>query len=213
MTDSEADVLMGDAGAASEPQSQPSTSQARQKKITNWAFKTTEQTREELDMKVARFFYACNISFMSSEHEAFQDLIKSLRPGYAPPSRKALAGRLLNKTYTDLKEDMKEAINGSKHVTLVQDGWSDIANSPVVAHTLHTPRKVFFLNSVWVEEMPKTAENCARLAEDAIKEAQNEYGVSITGLVTDNAATMNRMRELVSARHPEVSVWGCLSPP
>ena len=105
-------------------------------------------------------FFANNISFNTSESKHFKDLISILRPGYQPPNRRAFAGRLLDRTYEELKEEMKEALAETAEVTLalVQDGWSDVTNSTVSAHTIHTPGKVFFLNSKWVEDMPDSGE-------------------------------------------------------
>ena len=205
-----------DVSVSSDPQPGPSSSRPirpspRQQSITNWAFRTSGRHKEELDLKVARFFFANNISFNTSESTHFKELVSGLRPGYEPPNRKALAGRLLDRTHAALKEEMKEALAKTAEVTLVQDGWSDVANSPVVAHTLHTPGGAFFLNSKWVEDTPKTAENCALLAEEAIQEARTQYGVRVTGLVTDNAKSMENMRRIIHQRRPEVAVWGCAS--
>ncbi|KAF0288517.1 Mediator of RNA polymerase II transcription subunit 20 [Amphibalanus amphitrite] len=131
---------------------------------------------------------------------------------YDPPNRKAIAGRLLDQTYDKMKAEMREALAKTSEVTLVQDGWSDVSNSPVIAHTIHAPGGgTFFLNSKWVEDMPKTAENCALLAEEAIEEARSQYGVKVTGLVTDNAKNMQNMRRIINQRHPEIAVWGCAS--
>lgn len=59
-----------------------------------------------------------------------------LRPGYNPPNRKDISGPLLDQVHDKLKTKMKYEIQG-KNVVLVQDGWSDIHNTPVIASSIH----------------------------------------------------------------------------
>ena len=63
-----------------------------------------------------------------------------------------------------------------KDATLVQDGWSDIHNSPVIAHSVHTGEKSYFVNSVDTGTNKKTATYCATLAVEATKEANAKFG-------------------------------------
>ena len=98
--------------------------------------KTSDSLNQQLDEKVAKFFYGCNIPFAVAEHPLFLDLIQSLRPGYRVPTRKAIGEPLLNRVTEGLKVEMKQHLEG-KVVTLVEDGWSNIHNDPVVATCLN----------------------------------------------------------------------------
>jgi len=51
--------------------------------------------------------------------------------GYQSPSRKQIAENLLDSVYDQLQGGMKELIDG-KTGTLVQDGWSNIHNEPII---------------------------------------------------------------------------------
>ena len=50
-------------------------------------------------------------------------------------------GRLLDNTYKKVSEETKKTVAG-KSVTLIQDGWSDVHNSPIIANVIHTGKHV-----------------------------------------------------------------------
>jgi len=80
-------------------------------------------------------FFACNISFIVTEHPQFFWVIQLVRPGYTPPSRKAIGGILLDNVHNQLTQDVRDSVSG-KTATLVRDGWSNIHNEPIVASCL-----------------------------------------------------------------------------
>ena len=59
-----------------------------------------------------------------------------------------------------------------KDVTLVQDGWSNIHNNPVIATSIHTGTKTYFLNAVNTGSNKQNASFCASLFQKAITEAE-----------------------------------------
>ncbi|GBM92236.1 hypothetical protein AVEN_246641-1 [Araneus ventricosus] len=102
--------------------------------------------KHDLDIQVAKFFYSCNIPFNVAEQAEFLALIQKLRPGYKPQSLKALSENLLNEVTTLLQNDMALALE-NKECTLMEGGWSNIHNKPVIASCLHTDGKSYFLNA------------------------------------------------------------------
>ena len=98
-----------------------------------------------LDAQIARLFYACNLPFSLVEHYVFRQTIAMLRPGYAPPTRNKLAGQLLEYIYDEITEASASVLE-EKNVTLILDGWSDIHNSPIIAHSVHTGKNL----TLWV---------------------------------------------------------------
>ena len=97
--------------------------------------------KDALDAQIARLFYACNLPFSLVEHYVFRQTIAMLRPGYAPPTRKKLAGQLLEYIYDEITEASASVLE-EKNVTLILDGWSDIHNSPIIAHSVHTGKNL-----------------------------------------------------------------------
>ena len=69
-----------------------------------------------------------------------------LWPGYTPPDRKALSGRLLDWVFDTLSDGVAEELD-SKEVTLVQDGWSDSHNQPEIVSCIHTGKKSYFVTA------------------------------------------------------------------
>ena len=98
-----------------------------------------------------------------------------------------------------------------KDVTLVQDGWSDIHNSPVIAHCVHTGERSYFLNSVDTESNKKTATYCTSLAIGATKEATDKFRCKVVAVVTDNEHKMQSMRSKLKLLDSSLSVYGCAS--
>ena len=139
-----------------------------QTNIGEYIVKTNSDYKHELDVQVAKFFFACNIPFNAVEHKEFITLVKNLRPGYTPPNRKTLSGTLLDEMTCNLENEMKSQLQG-KECTLVQDGWSNIHNDPVIASCLQVENKVFFLEATDCSDNQKTAEFCRDKLKDSMK--------------------------------------------
>ena len=57
----------------------------------------------------------------------------------------------------------------------------------------------------------KTAQYCATLAKDAIKEANLKYGCHVSAVTTDNEKKLQKMRDLLPEDDQNVIVYGCAS--
>ena len=182
----------------------------QQPQMTGFTVVTDNKTKQQLDEQIARFFYACNIPFAVAEHHEFKQMLMLLRPGYKPPNRKAIGGTLLDKVYESVNEVTARNLK-DKPVTLIQDGWSDIHNSPVIAHCIHTGSKAYFLSSEETGAHKKTSDYCAELAKKSIAEAEEKYGCQVTAVVTDNEKKMLKMREMLHAEDESLIVYGCSS--
>ena len=172
-----------------------------QPKMNYYVVKTNLQQKDDLDAQIARLFFACNLPFNLVEHDVFKQTIAMLRPGYAPPTRKKLAGPLLDQIYNEVTEAAASVLKG-KNVTLVQDGWSDIHNSPVIAHSVHTEEKSYFVNSVDTGTNRKTATYWASLAIEATEEATVKFRCKVVAIVTDNER---------KKKDNSLTVYGCAS--
>ena len=75
--------------------------------------------------------YSMRVIFLLAfaENDVFKKTISILRPGYTPPTRKSIAGGLLDKIYIEVTTMAASALEG-KEVTLLQDGW----NCPLCAY-------------------------------------------------------------------------------
>ena len=77
----------------------------------------------------------------------------------------------------------------------MQDGWSDIHNTPVIAGNVHTGEKSYFIFAIDTSTNRKTADYCATLARDTVKIAES-FGFNVTAVVTDNERKMNSMPKI-----------------
>ena len=116
-----------------------------------------------------------------------------LRPGYFSPKHKDIGDYLLDKVHGKVMDEMKSGLKGKDGV-LVQDGWSDIHNCPVIASSLHVEGKSYFMSATETGTNKKTAQYCTSVATEAIKEVKELYECKITGVVTDNEKKMQVMR-------------------
>lgn len=150
-----------------------------------------------------------NIPFIAAEGEKFKELCELLRPGYSPPGRKIVGGRLLDDVYEGVMTETKEKIEGKQFLILTQDGWSSIHNDAVIAHSFSDGKTNYLLNVRDTGANKKTAEFCYTLIDEAITEIKAKFGKDVFAVVTDNEAKMKKMRELVELRHPDIIVYGC----
>ena len=181
-----------------------------QPQMSSFCLLTDSAAVTQLDLQIARFFYACNIPFNIAQHKEFKAMISLLRPGYSPPNRKILAGNLLNTVHERINEHICEQTRG-KEVTLIQDGWSDIHNNPVIATSIHTGSKSYFLNAVDTGANKKTASFCAELFQSAISEAEAKFDCRTIGVVTDNERKMESMSRKLCEVDNSLITYGCSS--
>jgi len=81
-------------------------------RLDNFVTKTSKSEKEVFDTQIAKFIYATNSSFRIVEHPDFVRLIELLHPGYSPPSRLDISGRLLDAVHSTCLESSKEMLKG-----------------------------------------------------------------------------------------------------
>ena len=151
-------IITGIKRAFGEDNGAPPVKRFVQPDMAAQVFRTSDTTKDLIDNKLARFFLGCNIPFNVVEHPLFNDLLQALRPGYKPPTRKALADRHLDNVAEQVTCDVKKKLDG-KVVTLVEDGWSNIHNDPVVATCVSVDGNSYFVSATDTRSMPKTADD------------------------------------------------------
>ena len=176
--------------------------------MDKYVIRTSSTMKEKLDVQFARAIYACNIPFSAAENPEMKKLMTMARGGsYNPPTRQALSGKLLDNVSEDCEEVIKENLNG-RQVTLVQDGWSNVHNNPIIGSCLHTGKKAFFVRAVDTGSEKKTAEYIAELTKTEIERCEVQYGCKVIGFVSDNEAKMLRTRAIIQESNG-IEVVGC----
>lgn len=171
--------------------------------------RTTVEQKDQLDKQFARFIFSENISFRSVESEQLVKLFDIMRPGYKPPNREILAGRLLDEIHEEVLTEVKEKVGYQDTLVLTQDGWSSVKNDPIIAHSFYDGKENYLLNIEDTGSEKKTAQFCFELLDNAIQEIKRNFGKTVFAVCTDNENKMKRLRELVKEKYPEIVVYGC----
>ena len=89
--------------------------------IGDYMVQTSKLEADLLDEQIARYFYATSTPFVAVEHPEFVKLINMLRPGYLPPSRYDVGGKLLDKVQSSLMDTCRLTLE-NKTVSFSLDG-------------------------------------------------------------------------------------------
>lgn len=180
--------------------------------INKFVSKTSDKDKSKIDLIVAKFFYACNISFNVVESDAFKNLIRILRKSYKLPSRKELAGSLLDSVHSEMEELVHENLKG-REGTLVIDGWSNIHNEPIIASCVQFNGKSYIVDVEDTGATKKTGEFLSRKCSDIIQTVRKKYDCQIKSIVTDNAKNMEKMRRELELKYESENscliTYGC----
>jgi hypothetical protein len=98
-------------------------------------YHTPAELQNTIDSAVTKMIVAGNCPFRLVEHQAFKDLIHILRPGAKVPTRKQVAGPLLDDLHSRILAQLKADFNG-KMASLSIDGWSTVTREPVIGATI-----------------------------------------------------------------------------
>uniref|UniRef100_T1H086 DUF659 domain-containing protein n=1 Tax=Megaselia scalaris TaxID=36166 RepID=T1H086_MEGSC len=148
---------------------------------------------EKIRVALAKFFFACNISFRSVESRQLAEFIELLNPDFLPyiPNRRNLSNELLDTVYEEcIKKDKKQI---REYSNMLVDGWThSVTQTEWNTSLIHNADGTSAF--VLAEELDiKTAIETSKSVGDAINKAKDLYGTEVYCLETDNAATMVSM--------------------
>ena len=98
------------------------------------------------------------------EHNELLNLLKQLRPAYEVAKEKDIRTKILDKIYEECSVEVANVLK-DKNVTIQQDGWSARQNAPVIAHSVRTGTRNYFISATATEVNSKTAVYCQSLLE------------------------------------------------
>ncbi|XP_071035372.1 uncharacterized protein [Parasteatoda tepidariorum] len=177
--------------------------------MNDYTVSTTDSQKNNLDLKIAKFFYANNIAFNAATTIEFKEMVTAMRPGYSGPTRTDLGGKLLDEVHENIEDEIKKEMQSVATVTLLLDGWSNINRDAVLATCVHTGNSSFLLNAVDCESNKKTSEYCAELAEKDIEHCEKNLDVKVFAICTDNENKMVKLRQLIKEKHKGIVTYGC----
>lgn len=169
-----------------------------QGKLNNYLTKTNSTQKQLFDLQVAKYFYATNTPFLHAEHEEFKKLIAMLRPGYVPPTRFDIGGKLLDHVFKE-EQNMCKADLENKTVCLSIDGWSNIRNDPIVCSCVTCDGKTVLVDTIDTTDHHHTGDYLETVASASIQKAELLFNCKVGSVVSDNAANMAKMRRQLQA--------------
>jgi len=114
-----------------------------------------------LEEKAALAIYTTGLPFSIFDSPAVQNLFHALNPGFKLPSRKKLAGSLLNHHVEEMREQVIQKTK-REFICMQADGWSDVNNHRIVNLTGICKGKAYLIDSIDTGSMPHNAENVAK---------------------------------------------------
>lgn len=143
--------------------------------VDDFVIHTPTSTKNSIDQQIATYLYATNTPFQAVDHPEFRKLINMLRPGYQPPSRRDVAGRLLNDVHDSLLMKCQNTLQGQS-VSMALDGWTNIKNEPVICICVTTPDgKTYPTMTINTSGNSHTAQYLLSVAKDAIRQAEADF--------------------------------------
>ncbi|RLN98123.1 hypothetical protein BBJ28_00016002 [Nothophytophthora sp. Chile5] len=138
-------------------------------------------------------------------------LFGRLRPGFVLPSRRRLAGPLLDSVYERERNKTIGMLEAKPFVALVTDGWADPNNQSIVNFVLCTPyNSPVFWASIATGDNRHTAEYMAQQIEKVITDIEATIGAGkMSSIVTDNASNMKAAWDLLKQNRSELFCNGC----
>ena len=153
------------------------------------------------------FFYKTGTSFIRVEDK---DLIKAFnicRPGVVIPSRKQLAGPLLDECYLGVKQQVDEHLQSSDSICIVTDGWTNVISQPIVNYMAIATKHSFFIESVSTGDQRYNAEWIANDISCVI----DGFTCDVAGAITDNTSANKSAWKILEAMYPDKFFHGCVS--
>lgn len=149
------------------------------------------------------------VAFNFSGNEYFVELLRRLRPGFKPPTRFDLSGRLLEKVYGEVKKKVDEKVKIANSLTVQTDAFSNIKKESIINFILNTPDPVYHS---FVE--PKTESQTGKYVHDQLSHVIDTVGPEKTlAAITDNASYCQLAWELIEEKYKDDKIqgYGCVS--
>ncbi|XP_074106158.1 uncharacterized protein LOC141531947 [Cotesia typhae] len=160
-----------------------SSKKTSQSNLNNFIDKIPIEKKDKMDKMLARTVYSSCSPFRLVENDYLKKFLKLSSPGYIPPSKDQLSGRLLDEEYQLLKSVMKNKLENANSLTILSDGWTDINRCSIINIVFMAPEPIFY-KAIDASSESHTGTFIAGILSTAIEEVGPH---KVHALVTDNA--------------------------
>lgn len=165
----------------------------QQTTLNNVVRKLNKAEKLRLDIKAAALCFEGGLAFAQLQTDAMKEFCFQLNPAFNPPSRKYIAGRLLNLTYASLKAKVNKIIADTPFINVITDGSTNINNTRISNISIHSHTGSFYYLSHDVGTLSMTAVNQANWLLDHLRTVSDGNLDRINSISTDTCPTMFAM--------------------
>ena len=170
---------------------------------------TSSSMQHQLDLQFTRYIISSNTPFLQAENRQLGKLFDMLRPGSKVPSRKRVAGQLLEEVYAEEKQKVVKLLKDA-NVTLALDGWSTLQNEPIIGVSISVNGSCYLVNTIDTSGKSHDSDYLTELLKEEKLKVEKEFEVHVTSIVTDNAANMASMRRQITSEESVIlHCYGC----
>ncbi|XP_031478612.1 uncharacterized protein LOC116249604 [Nymphaea colorata] len=170
------------------------------------------QGRQELDLKVAAFFYANCIPFNVARSPYWRDLVTYIAncnlSGYVPPSSERLRTILLEQQKSQVNNLLEyQKLTWKQHgVSIVSDGWTNLQRRPFINFIATSANRPIFLKAIDASGEYKSAEYLKGLFMEIIEEVGKDKVVQI---ITDDTPICKAAGIAIEHDYPHIFWTPC----
>ncbi|GES85533.1 ribonuclease H-like domain-containing protein [Rhizophagus clarus] len=154
-------------------------------------------------------FVVCGIAWHVIENPFFVEFLKTLCPGYTPPSKDLLSGKLLSQETAVVNARVIKELKNAADLTLSCDGWTNSANESIWNFLIHTSNHREYL---WcLKDLSNTSHTGKFLAE-IIEEIIDKFGpAKFSAIVTDSGANIRNARQIITEKYKNILNVRCMA--
>ncbi|GES94625.1 ribonuclease H-like domain-containing protein [Rhizophagus clarus] len=182
-----------------------------QKKITEFheSSQISEDRSHEINRACVKAFVVCGIAWHVIENPFFVEFLKTLCPGYTPPSKDLLSGKLLSQETAVVNARVIKELKNAADLTLSCDGWTNSANESIWNFLIHTSNHREYL---WcLKDLSNTSHTGEFLAE-IIEEIIDKFGpAKFSAIVTDSGANIRNARQIITEKYKNILNVRCMA--
>ena len=170
---------------------------------------------DALDEDFATVCYEEGLPFSLFESPAMKRALRRLNPSYKPPTRQKIAGPLLDKAYSKMKDKVDEYLDSLSELNVITDESSDINKTRIANISIHIPIDSIHWLSEDLGSMQSSSVNITDWLEGHLHTLTHGNLERINSCATDTCPTMLlnvgafvlETRSSTSLPHPMRFTW------
>jgi hypothetical protein len=167
----------------------------------------TVAVQADFNTKIARWWYQTGTPFNKSNKQ-FQAAIGAVRPGLTVPSRRQLAGTLLDNEFEKVRDSVNKHLTKTEaKICVSSDGWSTQDNIALINYMAVADGSAFFFDGKF-----SGSRKTARYISEELNEMIKRLGgpTKVVGVVTDNAQANQSAWKILQKKYGSLFFYGCI---